>query len=464
MIYENLFNRAGDKRVRAGLIGTGTYGISLLAQAQSVTRLEIPVVCDQDIEAARRACQQAGIPEEEVAICNNRKEALQAVERGKWAIATDSTLLMDLPLDVIVECTGNPEAGACHADLAIQHGKHVAMVTKETDSAVGPMLKRLADRAGVVYTPVDGDQHGLLMGLVSWVRYLGLEVISGGKARPYDFVYDESGRKVTNGSKEVNLTEEEMGALREIRPGAARHVVKERRRVLKELPQISEPDLCESVIAANATGLVPDTPSMHAPILRTTEIPEVLCPKDVGGILSTQGAVDVVTCLRRSDEAGLGGGVFVVFSCRNEHTWSFLKAKGAHSNRRGTCGLLYRPYHLLGVETPISILCAGLFNISTGGLVFEPRVDLVARTTRDLKAGATIEYSHQPADTPLEPLILPATPVRNGNPLPYHLVAGNRVKVDVPARTILTYEMIQPPSGSRLWELRREQDRTFGGK
>jgi predicted homoserine dehydrogenase-like protein len=200
---------------------------------------------------------------------------------------------------------------------------------------------------------------------------------------------------------------------------------------------------------------------MHAPTLRTTEIPEVLCLKDEGGILSTRGAIDVVTCLRRSDEAGLGGGVWLVFACQNEHTWNFLKAKGIHSNHRETCGLLLRPYHLLGVETPISILCAGLLNISTGGLVFEPRVDLVARTTQDLKAGVTIRDGHELPEMLLEPLIMPSMPIEDSNPLPYHLVVGNRARVDVPAGTVLTYEMIEPPSQSRLWELRREQDRTF---
>jgi hypothetical protein len=32
MIYENLFSRAGDRPIHAGLIGTGTYGISLISQ------------------------------------------------------------------------------------------------------------------------------------------------------------------------------------------------------------------------------------------------------------------------------------------------------------------------------------------------------------------------------------------------------------------------------------------------
>ena len=79
---------------------------------------------------------------------------------------------------MIAEATGSAEAGAVHGSEAIRNGKHVAMINKEADVTVGPILKHHADRAGVVYTAVDGDQHGLLMGLVSWARELGLARIA----------------------------------------------------------------------------------------------------------------------------------------------------------------------------------------------------------------------------------------------------------------------------------------------
>jgi predicted homoserine dehydrogenase-like protein len=67
----------------------------------------------------------------------------------------DALLAMDLPLDVVVEATGVPEAGARHALEAIRHGKHVVMVNKEADAAVGPILKQHADRQGVAYLPAE---------------------------------------------------------------------------------------------------------------------------------------------------------------------------------------------------------------------------------------------------------------------------------------------------------------------
>jgi len=463
MIYENLFSRAGDRPIYAGLIGTGTYGISLLSQTQLIPRLEIPVVCDRDPETAVQACMRAGISKERITICSSGKKILHAMEKGQIAIAENYELLVDIPLDVLVECTGDPESGARHAEFAIRHGKHVAMVTKETDAVIGPILCKLADQAGVIYTPVDGDQHGLLIGLVSWAKSIGLDVVCGGKARPYDFVYDQGKRTVSNGVEDMVISRKDVQALQRIQEQEVRSIYEMRRNLFKQWPQIAEADLCESVIAANATGLLADTPSLHAPIVRTVEIPEVLCPKEEGGILSQKGAIDVITCLRGEDEAGLGGGVFLVFHCQNDDTWRFVKEKGMLSNHKGTSGVIYRPYHLLGIETPISILCAGLLNITTGSLNCIPYADLAGVAIKDIKAGTIISdgHGHSHDAALLEPIIIPATPVGGSSPLPYYMAIGNCIKMDVPAGTLLTGAMIEPPSTSRLWELRREQDRVL---
>ena len=184
MIYHHLFDQAKEKRtVRAGLIGSGHYGTAVITQARYIPPLEIPVIADVDPQAARLAYHRAGITDDEIVLCDSRAAAMHAMEAGKFVITEDPILLMDIPIDVVVESTGVPEAGARHAYAAIQHGKHVAMINKETDAVIGPILKYLADTAGVVYTSVDGDQHGLLIGLVLWARSLGLEVLSGGKAR-----------------------------------------------------------------------------------------------------------------------------------------------------------------------------------------------------------------------------------------------------------------------------------------
>src|SRR5712692_4297497 len=197
--------RAQEGPVRAGVIGCGTFGSGILAQSGSVPLLEISAVADRSPDAARRAFGRAGVPEEAIVLCDSRRAALRAIEAGKRVIATEPLLLMELPLEVIVEATGQPEAGARHAEAAIRHGRHVAMVTKEADVTVGPILRRLADETGVIYTAVDGDQHGLLIGLVAWARRLGLEVLCGGKSRDREIVCDRLAGTLASGSERMQL-------------------------------------------------------------------------------------------------------------------------------------------------------------------------------------------------------------------------------------------------------------------
>lgn len=456
MLYTQLFDKLDPARtIRAGVIGTGHFATAVVAQAGSMSRLQIPVIAELDVEAARRAFRQAGVPDAEMSICDSRRAALDALARGQRVITQDALLLMDLPIDVIVESTGSPEGGARHALAAIQGGKHVVMVSKETDVSVGPILKRKADAAGLVYTQVDGDQHGLLMAMVYWARELGLTVLCAAKGRDAEYVYDVDARTVSCGGSTVTMSAAEAVWLRPLEREPSQEAVRMRREILAGLPGVGGFDLTEMAIVVNGTGLDVDVETLHCPPLHTAEIPAFLCPRSDGGILAQAGVVDAVTSLRYPEEAGLGGGVFVVVRADSDYARHILASKGCLTNPGGDAALIYRPYHLCGVETPMTILCAGLLGLGTGALDYRPRVDLHMRAVHDLKAGETLGDDHSPA---LQALIRPAAAVEEGAPLPLHLGNGNRLRVDVSAGTLITAEMIDRPSQSDLWTLRRQQD------
>jgi len=453
MIYRQLFDRlAPDKQVRAGVIGTGHYATAIVTQSADMARLDVPVVADIDLESARKAFRRAGFADETIVECESRDAALQAMERGQRVILGDALMMMDLPLDVIAEATGSAEAGALHGSEAIRGGKHVMMVNKEADVTVGPILKHRADRAGLVYTAVDGDQHGLLMGLVSWARELGLEVLCGGKFRDTGLILDEATGTLYHGRKAFPLPEEDLRSFAPIAGGQARSASAGRLAALGAAGEIGHFDYEELTIAANGTGLAPDVERLHHPALRTVEIPEVLCPVEEGGILATRGAIEMVTSLRHADEAGGGGGVFAVVTATSAYSRTILSTKGCYSNERGTTALVYRPYHLCGVETGMSILCATLLGLPTGATEYLPRFDVVARVNEDTKAGQTLDYED------VQVLIRPAGAVDDGAPLSLHMVLWNELAVNVPAGTVLTQAEVVEPKDSALWKLRREQD------
>ncbi len=447
-----------DRLVLAGVIGSGAFGAGIIAQASHIPLLEIPAVADKDMEAARRAYRRAGVAEDEIVACDSAGRALRAMESGKRVVTEDPMVLMELPIDVVVESTGMPEAAARHAYQAIRHGKHVAMVTKEADVVAGPILKHLADRAGVIYTAVDGDQHGLLMGLVAWARSIGLEVLCGGKARNQEFCYDPASQTVSSSRESLTIEDADLWMLEPIPDDEAGRYVEARCRKLAPLGRISSADLTELVIAANGTGLAPDVPSAHCPPLYTSEIAKVLSHEDDGGILRARSAIDAVTCLRMPNEPGLGGGVFIVLDAGNRVSRDILKRCGPVRRDDGSAVLLTRPYHLLGVETATTILNAALHQVASWAAEYLPRYDLVGRAARDLRAGEVIG-GHGSED--IEALMAPAGPACDGAALPYHMAGGNPLVVDVPKATIITREMVAAPTDSVLWSLRAQQDERF---
>lgn len=243
--------------------------------------------------------------------------------------------------------------------------------------------------------------------------------------------------------------------------GQGRPVCERRMAALAPFPRAEEPDLCEMAIVANATGLAPDRPELHSPLVRITEIPEVLAPCAEGGLLQGAGRVEVITCLRPAHTPGMGGGVFVVVACDHDPPWDLIQSKGFIVNARGTGALLFRPYHLLGVETPRTIFRAVGEKRSRVDADYRPRFDLVARADANLAAGRRLAATNESGRQLLAAQIMPAQPVREGHPVPYHLALGRTLKTDLAAGAILTVDMLDKPAGSTLWQLRQQQDDLF---
>ena len=93
MIYQHLFDRVKEPEiVRAGVIGCGDFGATIITQSPLIPRLEIPVVADIDLKAGRWAFQREGVADDDIAIYDNRASALRAMEAGKSVVVQDAIL------------------------------------------------------------------------------------------------------------------------------------------------------------------------------------------------------------------------------------------------------------------------------------------------------------------------------------------------------------------------------------
>ena len=460
MNYEMLFRMARKRIVKTALSGAGEFGSTFVYQSLRAPGFDVPVIINRTVSKAVAAFINAGIDKSEIAVCHSTGSARENYERGKRVVVSKIEYALDLPVDVLVEGTGSPEFGASYGEIALDHGWHVVMVSKEVDSVVGPELTARAGEKGLVYTPGDGDQPSLLIGLITWARTLGLSILAAGKSSEYDFVYHPiNGTVVSNG---IEISAKELEELWLLGGRHTQELFQSRRRLLSRFPHRAVPDLCEMGLVANATGMKPDQPVFHAPISRPVEVPDFICPREMGGLLERQGTLDIINCLRRSDEASMGGGVFVIVECQDVSTWKLLADKGHLVSRNGRCAMIYHPAHLLGVETGTSVLSAAILGQSTGSATAMPVCDLVGRAAMNLKAGHVLKMGgHHHVIEGVDAELSDAAPVCSNHPVPFYLMAHQKLLCDVPVGALITAAMVDLNRESALYRIREMQDRRF---
>lgn len=446
--------------VKVCLAGAGSFGISLLRQADKIAALSIRIVIERDAKRARQILESVGIASDRIRECRDAAGAREAWDAGFHVAVGDVATVIDLPFDILVEATGIPEIGARHAIAAIEAGKHVGIATKETESVVGPYLTHAALERGRIFTPLDGDQPSLLIGLVTWAWTLGFEVVSAGKSSEYDFVWQEgTGEVVRNGVRHAAPAMSDVWTMGDDGPATAAA----RAAAAPGVPRIAAPDLCEMTNVANATGLRPDIPTLHAPILRVLEVADLFDLAETGGLLAGPGRVEVFNCLRKPDELSFAGGVFVVVRCGNDEDWALLEEKGHVLSKGRRSALLYLPRHLLGLEAAVSILDAvGRNTTSGGGRETAPHQDLVGRATRAFRAGHQfrMEGHHREFDG-VQPEMHPARPIDNGGAAPFYMLDSAVLGRDIAEGEIIAFEALADVPSPTLLRLRRAQDAQF---
>lgn len=431
------------------LVGAGEFGATLIAQSRRIPDLALTVVCDRDVPRASAALKAGGYEADAFQVAGSRREALAALQAGRIAVLEDSALLSDLPLEAVVEATGDPFGAAAVAEQAIGFGYHVAMATKEAEVVVGPELARMAKAAGLVHTLVEGDQPSLLCQLIARARALGFPVVAAGKSTESDYVFDPRAGTVTSWGRAEAAPAGYEALFAPADPAAALAG-----RMIPGLATATVPDHTEMTIVANHCGLRPDTAAMHGPVVRTVELPQVFCPLDDGGILGGSGVVDVFSCLRRPDELSFAGGVFVVVEAPDPATGRLLASKGIPGSRSGRHLMLHNPVHLLGAEVGLSLLSALRTGHGTGGENPVQRFDVVARARVALPAGHRFALGYRHVLPDVDPLIEPAAASAEAAPVPYYLLPGAVLRRAVPAGHTITHGDIETDRSGAMWRLR----------
>jgi predicted homoserine dehydrogenase-like protein len=446
MYTQDLARRAAEGRtIDVALVGAGRFGTAVAAQLGQMRRqgVRLAVVCDLRPDNAREALRAAGYADDQIEEATAPGMVGDALRAGHAALTTDPLVAAHAPVDAVIEITGVPHVAALVVSEALARGAHVVNVTVEADILLGAYFTRLAAANGVVYSVADGDQPGVTRRLIEWAESLGYRIVAAGRGTRF-YPFDAEGQP------------EEAFA----RYGFSAELTERRRfnpQMYNSFRDGSKAQI-EMTSLANMTGLAPDVRGMHQPSAGTRDLARLFCPQEYGGLLAREGVVELANAVAPDGESDvdqeIANGVFVVVGTDNAILGEDIAFWGLPGHA-GRFAALYRPYHLCGIETPLSVLDAVLYGRATGAPLPVPTADCVTIAKRDLTAGETLDGSGGKA---VVGMIERATVARADNLLPLGLAYNVRVVRDLPRGQALTYDDVALDESVLSVRLRREQD------
>jgi predicted homoserine dehydrogenase-like protein len=433
--------------IRVGLIGAGKFGSMFLSQVRTTPGLHLLGIADLSVERARAALVRTGW-DADAAVTGSFDEALRT---GRTMLTEDAEALISIGgLDVVVEATGNPVAGARHALSAIANGRHIVMVTVEADVLVGPLLAARAKAAGVVYSMAYGDQPALVCDMVDWAEACGFKVVAAGKGTKYLPAYHRSTPDTIWDFYGLNAEEAARGGMNA--------------QMFNSFADGTKSSI-EMAAIANATGLAAPSDGLLFPPCGVDDLATILRPRTHGGVLERSGMVETVSSLERDGRPvfrDLRWGVYVVFEADETPSGDYarrcFKEYGVLTDASGRYTALYRPYHMIGLELGVSVAAAALRHETTG-VAEHFYADVVAVAKRDLKAGETLDG--EGGFTVWGKLLPAATSLARGG-LPIGLAHGVTLNRGIREGEIVGWADVAVPDNDTV-RLRREMERQFGG-
>jgi predicted homoserine dehydrogenase-like protein len=418
---------AAGNPIRVGIFGAGFMTQGLVNQiVHSVPGMRAAAVSNRKPERGVQVFAYAGI--ENVRIAANQAQFDAAAGQGLPIVTEDAMMLARSDfIDVLVDATGSVEYGARVALEAFKHGKDVVLLNAEIDATIGPILQTYARRFGVIMSACDGDEPGVQMNLVRWVKGLGLipRVVGNikGLQDPYRTPTTQKGFAEKWGQNPAMVTSFADGS------------------------KIS----FEQSIVANATGFKVRSRGMSRGLEYRGDVMEIGKLYDIDEVRELGGVIDYVVGTPLTKVY-----VLAEHSDPKQQTYLNLYKMGS-----GPLYPFFIPYHLVHFEVPNAIARVVLFRDGVASPLGGPSVEVCAVAKRDLKAGEILD-SYGMYMTYGEAANVDE--MSRERYLPEGLVEGCKVLRDIAKDSVLKYSDVELPPGRLADRLRAEQYKHFRGE
>jgi len=408
--------------IKVGLVGAGYIGRGMTLQIeQYIPGMKVAAIANRTGAHAKTAYERAGVTD--CLEARNSTQISEAVAAGRPVFTEDPLAMCAAEgIDAIIEATGHVEFSAHVAERAIESGKHLILMNAELDATVGPILKVHADRAGVVVTNADGDQPGVMMNLLRFVRTIGYRPVLAGNIKGLQDHYRTP--ETQKGFAEAHGLSPEMATS------------------FADGTKIS----MENAIVANATGFKTGVRGMYGPRCKHVNEAVSLFPLEQ---MLAHGLVDYIL------GAEPGPGVFVLGYNDHPDRKGYMRY---FKMGEGPLYPFYVPYHLPHLEGPLTAARAVLFGDAAVAPLGAPVCDVITIAKTDLKAGDTLDgIGGFKAYGTLENIEIS----RSENLLPMGQAEGCRLLKDIARDQAIRYADVTLPTGRLVDRLRAEQDQHF---
>ena len=406
------------KPIRVGVIGAGAAGRAIALQlATPPPGIRLAAIVNRTPEHGEQAFREADV--KEWRRVDSARDAEAAINKGIPILTIDPSVVTGCDaIDVIIEGTGTIEYAADVVLAAFDRGKHVVLVNAELDSVLGPILKTRADRAGVVVTHTDGEEPGVAMTLLRYLRSTGLRPVAGGNLkglvdhyrtpetqRDFALKYNQNPRKVTSFADAAKLS-------------------------------------METTLLANATGFRAGRRGMYGPACEHV--------REIAKLLPAEQMLDTGLVDYALGAAPHTGAFVVVYEDKplKQAQLGYVKMGD------GPFYVFYTPYHLPHIQIASTIGRAVLYGDPTVAPIAGPVCEVIALAKRDMKAGERLDgvggfctYG----------LIDNTENARAVNALPLSLSENCVLRRDVAKDQVISFADVEQPDRGVVDELWNEQ-------
>jgi len=303
-----------EEPVRVSIVGAGAMGKGLLHLSVQTPGIRVVALADLDVERAVECTEMLDLPYQ---VVQDQATMHAAIRAGKIALSSDGHLSATCAsADIFIEASSAIGPAGRFCVQAIEDRKDVIMMNSEADLLFGPYLSHRASEKGLVYTSIDGDQHGVIKRLIDEMSLWGLDLVMAGNIKGY---LDRRANPVSI-VPEADKRDLDYKMCTAYTDGTKLNI--------------------EMALLANALGLTTPKVGMHGP--RAEHVKEVFDLFDVGELYSAHGPVVDYILGAEPD-----GGVFVVGYSDDPYQQKMLRY---YKMGEGPFYLLYRPYHLCHIE------------------------------------------------------------------------------------------------------------------